>query len=158
MARREPMYVAVVALLMAVLPLGSAFAEHALPGAAPFMALVGKWFVFWAAGVRLLLAAARQPFQPAFTARQIFKIDNADAFPLVREIGVANFALGAVAVASLWRPDFILPIALVAAIFYGLAGFLHALETDRSRNETVAMSSDLFAFIVLAAYVAYALP
>ena len=109
-------------------------------------------------GVRLVLAAARQLFQPEFTARQIFKIESADAFPLVREIGAANFALGAVGVASLWRPDFILPIALAAAIFYGLAGFRHALETDRSRNETVAMSSDLFVFIVLAAYVAYALP
>jgi hypothetical protein len=151
------MYVAVIALLMFVLPLGSAFAEHALPGAAPFMALIGKWFVFWAAGVRLVLAAARQLFQPEFTARQIFKIEGADAFPLVREIGAANFALGAVGVASLWRPDFILPIALVAAIFYGIAGFRHVLETDRSLNETIAMGSDLFVFIVLAAYAAYAL-
>jgi len=151
------MYIAVVALLMFVLPLGSAFAEHALPGAAPFVALIGKWFVFWAAGVRLVLAAARQIFQPEFTARQIFKIEGADVFPLVREIGAANFALGAVGVASLWRPDFILPIALAAAIFYGLAGFRHALETDRSRNETVAMGSDLFVFIVLAAYAAYVL-
>ena len=151
------MYIAVVALLMFVFPLGSAFAEHALPGAAPFVALIGKWFVFWAAGVRLVLAAARQIFQPEFTARHIFKIEGADVFPLVREIGAANFALGAVGVASLWRPDFILPIALAAAIFYGLAGFRHALETDRSRNETVAMGSDLFVFIALAAYAASAL-
>ncbi len=35
------MYIAIVVLLMFVLPLGSAFAEHALPGAAPFMALIG---------------------------------------------------------------------------------------------------------------------
>lgn len=151
------MYIAAVALLMFVLPLGSAFAEHALPGAAPFMALIGKWFVFWAAGGRLVLAAARQLFQPEFTARQIFKIEGADALPLVREIGAANFALGAVGVASLWRPDFVLPIALAAAIFYGIAGFRHVLETDRSLNETVAMGSDLFVFIVLAAYAAYTL-
>jgi hypothetical protein len=151
------MYVAVVALLMFVLPLGSAFAEHAAPGAAPFMALIGKWFVFWAAGVRLVLAAVRQLFQPEFTARHIFKIEGADALPLVREIGAANFALGAVGVASLWRPDFILPIALAAAIFYGIAGFRHLLETDRSLNETIAMGSDLFVLVVLAAYAAYAL-
>jgi hypothetical protein len=151
------MYIAVVALLMFVLPLGSAFAEHALPGAAPFMALIGKWFVFWSAGVRLVLAAARQLFQPEFTARQIFKIEGADALPLVREIGAANLAIGAVGAASLWRPDFILPIALAAAIFYAIAGFRHLLETDRSLNETVAMGSDLFVFIVLAAYAAYAL-
>ncbi len=148
------MYIALVALLMFVLPLGSAFAEHA---AAPFMVLIGKWFVFWAVGVRLVTAGARQLFQPEFTARQIFKIEGADAFPLVREIGAANLALGAVGVASLWRSDFILPIALAAAIFYGIAGFRHVLETDRSFNETLAMSSDLFVFIVLTAYAAYVL-
>ena len=99
----------------------------------------------------------RQLFQPEFTARQIFKIEGADAFPLVREIGAANLALGAVGVASLWRLDFILPMALTAAIFYGIAGFRHVLETDRSLNETVAMSSDLFVFIVLTAYAVYVL-
>ena len=151
------MYIAVVALFMFVLPLGSMLAEHALPGGAPFMALIGKWFVFWSAGIRLVLAGARQLLQPEFTARNIFKIEGSDAFPLVREIAAANLALGAVAVASLWRRDFILPIALAAAIFYGIAGFRHALETDRGLNETVAMASDLFLFIVLAAYAAYAL-
>ena len=151
------MYIAIVVLLMFMLPLGSASIEHALPGAAPFMALIGKWFVFWAAGVRLMLAAVRQLFQPEFTARQIFKIEGADAFPLVREIGAANFALGAVGVASLLRPDFVLPVAIAAAIFYGIAGVRHLLETGRSVNETVAMASDLFVFVVLAAYVAYAL-
>lgn len=151
------MYIAIVALLTFVLPLGSAFVEHALSGAAPLMALIGKWFVFWAAGVRLVLAGARQLFQPEFTARQIFKIEGSDALPLVREIGVANLALGAVGVASFRRPDFILPIAVAGTIFYGIAGFRHALETGRSLNETVAMASDLFVFIVLAAYAAHAL-
>jgi len=151
------MYIAVVALLTFVLPLGSAFVEHAPPGAAPFMGLIGKWFVFWAAGVRLALAGARQLFQPEFTARQIFKIEGSDALPLVREIGAANLALGAVGAASLWRPDFIPPIALVGTIFYGIAGFRHALETGRTLNETVAMGSDLFVFIMLAAYAVHAL-
>jgi hypothetical protein len=35
-------YLATIALLMFVLPVGSALAEHALAGGAPFMALVGK--------------------------------------------------------------------------------------------------------------------
>ena len=151
------MYVAVIVLLMFVLPLGSAFAEHALSVAAPFMALIGKWFVFWAAGIRLVLAGVRQLFQPEFTAQPIFRIEGADAFPLVREIGAANLALGAVGVASLWRADFILPIALASAIFYAIAGFRHNLETGRSLNETVAMVGDLFVFVMLAAYGAYAL-
>ena len=66
-------------------------------------------------------------------------------------------SLGAVGAASLLRPDFILPVAIAAAIFYGIAGFRHLLEKGRSLNETVAMGADLFVFAVLAAYAVYAL-
>ena len=146
------MYLAVVALLMFVLPLGSAFDEHA----AGSVHGAHRQVVRLLGGGRAARdGGRRQLFQPEFTARQIFKIEGADAFPLVREIGAANLALGAVGVASLWRSDFILPMALAAAIFYGIAGFRHDLEIDRSLNETVAMSSDLFVFIVLTAYAAY---
>jgi hypothetical protein len=119
------------------------------------MLLVGKWFVFWSAGVRLLLAGLRQFLQPRFTAEQIFGYKGDDALPLVQELGVANFATGVVGVVSLARPAFVLPVAIAATIFYGIAGVRHAVERTRTRNETIAMVSDLFAFLVLGAYVAY---
>jgi hypothetical protein len=38
-------------------PVGSIVIEHSLfHAAAPLMSLVGKWFVFWGAGVRIALA------------------------------------------------------------------------------------------------------
>ena len=61
------MYLAIVILLMVVLPVGSILTEWAsAPIATPLMLLVGKWFVFWSAGVRLLLAGIKQFFQPQF--------------------------------------------------------------------------------------------
>jgi hypothetical protein len=146
------MYLAIVALLMFIAPIGTVVFEH-LHTSAPFMLLVGKWFVFWSVGVRLLLAGLRQFFQPAFTAREIFHMQSEEALPLVRELGVANFASGVVGVASLWQPAFVLPAALAASIFYGVAGVRHVAEPGRSRNQTVAMVSDLFAFVTLAAFV-----
>jgi hypothetical protein len=71
----------------------------------------------------------------------------------VRELGVANFATGVVGMASLGMPGFVLPVAISAGIFYGVAGILHFAESDRTRNENIAMVSDLFVFLVLAAYV-----
>ena len=152
------MYFAIVFFLMLVAPLGAIVIEHSLlPGAAPLMSLVGKWYVFWAVGVRLALAGLRQYFQPRFTAEQIFEIRNDDALPLVRELGIANFAAEIVGILSLLRPDFVLPSAIAAAIFYGVAGFRHAAQPTRNAKETFAMATDLLGCAVLAAYVAYAL-
>jgi hypothetical protein len=62
-----------------------------------------------------------------------------------------------VGVASLWRPDFVLPTAIIAAIFFANAGLLHVTAKDRSGNRTIAMASDLFVAFVLAVFVALAI-
>jgi hypothetical protein len=150
------MYLASVVLLMLVFPLASIYGEHAyLHSPAPLLLLLGKWFVFWSAGVRLLLAGLRQFLQPRFTSKQIFGIESDDALPLVRELGAANFATGIVGIASLAQPSFVLPVAIAAGIFYGIAGIRHLAESHRTRNETIAMTSDLFVFLIFAAYFAF---
>jgi hypothetical protein len=139
---------------MALLPAASIGVEHFyVRGSAPLMLLAGKWFVFWGAGVRLFLAGLRQFFQPRFTAREIFGIETDDVLPLVRELGVANFATGIAGMVSLARPGFVLPVALIAGIFYGVAGVRHAVKGGRTGNENIAMIGDLFVFLVLASYV-----
>lgn len=149
------MYLLIVLLLMLALPVGSIYVEYSyLHSTAPLMLLVGKWFVFWSAGVRLLLAGLRQFFQPRFTAEQILGIKSDDALPLVRELGAANFATGVVGIASLAKPSFTLPVAIAAAIFYGIAGIRHVAGSDRTRNENIAMISDLFVALILALYLA----
>jgi hypothetical protein len=152
------MYFVIVFCLMLAAPVGAVVIEHSLlHAAAPLMSLVGKWFVFWAVGVRLALAGLRQYFDPSFTAEQIFDLHGDEALPIVRELGIANFAAGAVGILSLLRPDFVLPSAVAAAIFYGFAGLRHAAQARRNAKENFAMATDLFAFAVLAAYSAYAL-
>lgn len=151
------MYIAVVVLTMLVLPAGAVVVEHHL-APAPLMLLVGRWFVFWAVGVRLALAGARQLLRPAFTAREIFHIDGDAALPLVREIGMANLAIAVVALLSIVRPAFVLPAAIYATLFFGFAGLGHLREPSRSLNETVAMVSDLGLAALLVAFVAWSFP
>ena len=66
-------------------PAGSILIEWSLDQSS-LLWLIGKWFVFWAVGVRLLLAGVRQYFQPAFTAKDILGIESPDVFVLVREL------------------------------------------------------------------------
>jgi hypothetical protein len=143
---------------MAVLPIGSIGAEHFYfhsSAPLPLPLLVGKWFVFWAAGVRLFLAGLRQFFQPRFTAQHIFQIKGDDALPVVRELGVANFATGVAGIASLAKPGFVLPVAIITAIFYGVAGVRHVAEKGKTVNEKIAMISDLLVFLVFATYIGF---
>lgn len=150
------MYILSVFLLMALLPIIWIGAEHFyFHSALPLMLLVGKWFVFWAVGIRFFFAGLRQFLQPQFTAEQIFGIKSHDALPFVRELGAANFATGVVGMASLARPSFVLPAAIAGALFYGIAGIRHATDNGRTRNQNVAMISDLFVSVVLVTYIGF---
>src|SRR5580692_5038905 len=100
--RVRGMYFVFVVLLMFVLPVVSTAVEALwLHDDAGLMFLLGKWFVFWTVGVRLLLAGIRQVAQPRFTAESIFDIKDPAANAIVREIGFGNLAMGALGVASL---------------------------------------------------------
>jgi len=142
------MYILVVGLTMLVLPVAS-IAIDAGTTHAPLLWLIGKWFVFWAVGVRLLLAGIRQYFQPAFTSRDIMGIETPEVYVLVRELGGANVASGIVGLASLAMPGFVLPAAIGAGIFYAVAGLEHVRSGHRGRNEWIAMVSDFFAAAIL---------
>jgi hypothetical protein len=52
------------------------------------------------------------------------------------------------------RTRFGLSAAISARFFYGFAGVRHVLQDDRSRNQTIAMVSDLGIALLLAAFVA----
>lgn len=150
------MYFFVVAALMLVLPVLS-IAIEAGAGHAPFgMMLIGKWYVFWAVGLRLLLAGIRQILQPRYTAQTILGIQGDDALLLVRELGFGNLAIGGVGTLSLLFAGWVVPAALVGGLFYGLAGVNHALQQHRNPKENLAMVSDLFAAVVLLGFCGWA--
>ena len=149
------MYLAVVVLLMGVFPIASILIESfAFHSDASLVFLIGKWFVFWGVGMRLLLAGVRQMANPAFTADAIFGVKDKGAEVIVRELGFANFAIGVVGGLSLLNREWVVPAAIAGGLFYGLAGALHTRNGNRNTNENIAMVSDLFIFVVLALYLA----
>lgn len=147
------MYLLTVVLLMAVLPICSILAEALIfKGSTDLFLLVGKWFVFWAAGVRQFTAGIRQIARPQFTAEGIFGIKNRAPWPIVRELGFANLSMGVLGVASIAISGLTRPAAIVSGLFLGIAGVAHLLRRERNFAENVATVSDLFLFAVLLFY------
>src|SRR4029453_7400158 len=149
------MYLAALILMMFVLPAASVVVEASrAPGAPDLFWLIGKWFTFWAVGVRLFSAGITQSFGPQFTARSIFDVKDAGALAIVREVGFGNLAIGTLGVTSLVRQGWIVPTAVVGGLYFGLAGLGHLFRSNRNFKEQVALVSDLAIFLVLGLFVA----
>jgi hypothetical protein len=119
------------------------------------LSLVGKWFIFWCVGIRLLTAGLRQVINPSFTAKTIFHIENQESFVIVKELGFANICFGLVGIASLFFPTWRIVSAFGSGIFFGIAGFNHLFRKQASANELIALLSDIFIFLCLAAYTVF---
>jgi len=111
------MYFISVVLLLLVFPVASIAADlFWVHGTADPLALIGKCFVFWAVGVRLLIAGIRQVVQPRFTAESIFAIKDRAADAIVREIGFGNLAMGVLGLASMAKVSWVVPAAIVGGL------------------------------------------
>jgi len=144
------MYAFMVVALMLVIPIGCTIFEvfQSNQGAFAFSILL-KWFVFWAVGVRLLVAGLRQIIQPRHKAEVVIGFKNQESRLLGRELGFGNTAIGCIAAGSLMLPAWLMPAAIAGSVFYGLAGVNHFLRKARTANENVAMVSDVMVAVVL---------
>jgi hypothetical protein len=137
---------------MVVFPLVSIAVDASIRHAHRDLLLIGKWFVFWAVGVRLLLAGLRQVVQPQYTAKTILGIEGNGALLVIRELGFANAAIGAVGIMSILITGWAVAGGFAGGILYGLVGANHAMQVHRNRLQSLAMASDLFAAAVLLTY------
>jgi hypothetical protein len=145
------MYPSIVLTLMLALPIVCTVYQvfHANHGVFSFDILL-KWLVFWAVGIRLLLAGVRQIFQPRYTAEVVLRLKGDDCKRVIRELGFGNFAIGVLGVGSLlFSHRWLLPAAIAGTVLYGLAGVNHFLHKARGTNENVVMVADVLVAVVL---------
>lgn len=146
-------YLIVVSFFTIIIPLTSFVIEHLIYKLPFTFELFGKWFIFSAVGLRLLLAGIRQITKPGFTAKQIFDIDSPDSLPIVRELGFANLCFGIVGIVSFFIPSWRITSSCASGLYYGLAGFQHLIKKPASLNEKIALWTDLLIFVILLAYI-----
>jgi uncharacterized protein DUF6790 len=142
-------------LFMVVLPVASIAIEYFSHSSALGWPLLGKWYVFWAIGIRLFIAGIRQVAKPAFTAQEIFRIKNEESFVLVKELGFANICMGLAGILSLLKPDWCILAAICGGLYFGLAGIQHIIKKPASVNETIALVSDMYIFVLMVLYLAF---
>ena len=109
--------------------------------------------MFWAVGVRLLTAGARQIIKPGLTSEGILGIKGREAWQLVRELGFANVSIGLVGVVSLWKPSWRIPDAIVGGLFLLLAGIEHLPEARPHHGGEPRDVLDLAIGVLMGVYV-----
>lgn len=151
-SKNAMLQIATILILMFFAPLAAVGIESATAGTG-LVALIGKWFVFFF-GFRLLSGGLYQIVKPQFTAQTIFRINDPNALKIVTELGVGNVAMGALGVLAIFNSAWVVPAAIVLAIFYALAGGKHVLNAERTSSENWALWSDLWAAVVLVGWLA----
>jgi hypothetical protein len=140
--------------LLFILPILSISAEIIFEHEILDWTLVGKWFIFWAIGIRLFTAGINQASNPGFTAR-IFQMKTQEGLVVIKELGFANISMGIMGILSVinnsWRPL----AAVVGGLYLGLAGFQHLFKKPDSRNEVIAMFYDLCVFVLILFYLVF---
>ncbi len=149
-------YLAMNMLLLIILPVCSLLAEHTIEHETYSWQLLGKWFIFWAVGIRLFTAGISQASNPAFTA-SIFRMKSEESFVVIRELGFANISLGVMGILSVINQDWRLLAAIAGGLFLGIAGIQHLFKKPDSRNEVIAMFYDLSVLLFIGLYILFTL-
>jgi hypothetical protein len=152
--RRKDGYLLMNLLLFLFLPLLSMISELYFEHRYFTWALIGKWIIFWAVGIRLFTAGISQSSNPAFTAR-IFNMSTVESYVVIRELGFSNIALGVIGILSAINDCWRSIAAISGCLFFGLAGIQHLLKKPDTGNEVIAMTGDLFVFTVLILYLVF---
>jgi hypothetical protein len=145
-------YIISVSVLTFVLPVACTAVQVISYQDVLSLELFGKWFIFSAVGLRLFVAGIKQASDPAFTAKQIFHINNPDSFPIVRELGFANICFGLVGIMSLFFPGWRIVSAFGSGLYYGIAGLQHLIKKPVGTNEQFALITDVIMFLILLGY------
>jgi len=146
------MYYVMVLGLMVVLPLVSSGVELGVTGGDPVV-IVGRWFLFWGAGVRLFIAGISQVANPAFTTENILGEKNPGASHIVQELGFANLGFGVIGLAGAWVSGWAVPAAIGPGVFLLVAGIRHIAKRGKNGKEWLACITDLLVGTVLVVFV-----
>ncbi|MGG1515505.1 DUF6790 family protein [Paenibacillus oryzisoli] len=157
---RQPLnrtYLWMVILLMFVLPIISIFFEAiAQDESVAWIRLTGKWFIFWAIGLRLLTAGLRQVLTPSFTAQTVFRMKTNESHIIIRELGFSNICMGTLGILSIFVPEWREAAAFVGGLYMGIAGGMHVFKRLDGPNEAIALVSDLWVFAIMLVYLSSA--
>lgn len=115
--------------------------------------IIVKWVLFWSVGIRSLSAGLVQLIHPQYTAQAIFELSTGQEFYIfIRELGVANIAIGLTAIISVKNISWRIPASFISLIFNLFLSVNHILHFQAGANEFASLGGDLFIVIILSAF------
>jgi len=138
--------------LVFVLPLLSAGVEHYIDHSLQTIQMIGKWFVFWTTGIYLFASGVRQASNPEFTGMSIFRLSSRESYVMMKQLGFANMALGAMGILSVINDQWRVIAAITGGLYFGLGSSLYLFSAPAGKNQLV---TQLYYWMVSAGLLAY---
>jgi len=142
------------ATIMIILPLVCITIEYYRNRDVQLWMVAAKWILFWSVGIRSLSAGIVQLVYPEYTAKLIFNLSGTDFYIFIRELGVANIAIGLSAIISFRIVNWRVPVAFISFIFNLFLSANHVLHFQAGFNEAVSLAGDLLVVVALGYFLA----
>lgn len=141
-------YFMIVIAQTIVLPIVCGVIELLVVGGDPVLVL-GKWWVFWGVGSRLLVAGVAQVSGRGPTTAILGALaPSVQEKQLTRELGTANIGMGLAGLLAL-VPGWALPAGLAGGVFLLIAGVMHLSKKNKNPQEALATWTDLVVGLVV---------
>ncbi|HTE28416.1 hypothetical protein [Flavitalea sp.] len=136
------------AILLTALPVLSVACEHHFGQAALTGTLIGKWFAFWAIGIRLLVAGFMQLTRKSNSRNHLSARE--DSGMVKKATGVANLVLSALGFLCVASSEGSLLAAITVGVYLGLAGLQHDFKKPATASGWISLIYDFIVFSVIA--------
>lgn len=141
-----------IILIMVVMPAICIVIELLRSKSGLSLNVVIKWILFWTVGIRSLSAGLVQLIHPQYTAETIFHLTGNEFYIFIRELGVANTAIGLSAIISFKMINWRVPVAFISFIFNLFLSINHIVNFQAGLNEAVSLGADLFVVVALGSF------
>lgn len=119
--------------------------------------LIGKWFIFWAAGVRPFFAGIKLVYRRWTAPAGFFYREMKENFLMIRQLGFAHIAIGVTGMLSLVNSNWRQIAGLAAAFFFGLSAVQHFFIKPVNGKEMAIMITDIMVFTIMLLYLFFTL-
>lgn len=130
---------------MVALPVLSVLVQHHLTKVAITPALLGKWFIVWVLGIRLMVVGFVQVVHRGRSAVQ----HSDDGIDLGKITGLAKMVLAGLGFLCVAYHQWSLLPTITVGIYLGLAGFQHDFKKPTTTEGWISMIYDMVVFTVI---------
>ena len=135
-------------LFVFALPILSVIVQHHLTKVDITPALLGRWFILWVVGIRLLVVGFAKVIHSGRKGNAVL-LNSDDGIGLSKITGLAKMALAGLGFLCVAYDQWSLLPTITVGIYLGLAGFQHDFKKPTTSEGWISMSYDMIVCTVI---------